>query len=128
MPDSETKPVLLSREVFDFLMGEGELEGVSFGDLHEGLPGRFWWRAVLRAAEREPLPEFNTWVPANSAEPDGKKWLVWAPARAEPVIAFQSISDGRARWFTDNDGPELHWTPTLISELKGPAKKDQGHA
>ena len=45
--------VILTREVFDFLMGAGPLEGVEFGELHEGLPGRFWWRAVLRAAERE---------------------------------------------------------------------------
>jgi hypothetical protein len=49
----EAGPVTLSREVFDFLMGVGPLEGVHFGDLHDGLPGRFWWRAVLRAAERE---------------------------------------------------------------------------
>jgi hypothetical protein len=46
-------PVLLSRELFDFLMGKGEIDGTSFGDLNNGLPGRFWWRALLRAAERE---------------------------------------------------------------------------
>ena len=45
--------VILTREIFDFLMGIGPLEGVEFGELHDGLPGRFWWRAVLRAAERE---------------------------------------------------------------------------
>jgi len=46
-------PVVLTREVFDFLMGVGSLEGVHFGEMHESLPGRFWWRTVLRAAERE---------------------------------------------------------------------------
>ena len=45
--------VVLSRELFDFLMGEGEIDGTSFGDLNAGLPGRFWWRALLRAAARE---------------------------------------------------------------------------
>ena len=53
----EPGSVILRREVFDFLMGVGDLEGVSFGELHEGLPGRFWWRSVLRAAERETSPD-----------------------------------------------------------------------
>jgi hypothetical protein len=42
--------VTIPREVYDFLMGEGALEGVWFGDLHKGLPGAFWWRGVLRCA------------------------------------------------------------------------------
>ena len=46
-------PVILPREVFDFLMGMATLEGTEFGELNDGLPGRFWWRAILRAAERE---------------------------------------------------------------------------
>lgn len=44
-------PVTIPRELFDFLMGRGEIDGTNFGDLHEGLPGRFWWRALLRTAE-----------------------------------------------------------------------------
>lgn len=45
--------VIVTRELFDFLMGTGEIDGTSFGDLNDGLPGRFWWRALLRCAERE---------------------------------------------------------------------------
>jgi hypothetical protein len=41
------KDVVISREVYEFLMGEGPLEGVWFNDLHKGLPGRFWWRGLL---------------------------------------------------------------------------------
>jgi len=44
-------PVTIPRELFDFLMGVGEIDGTSFGDLNAGLPGRFWWRALLRTAE-----------------------------------------------------------------------------
>lgn len=43
--------VAIPRELFDFLMGTAEIDGTSFGDLHDGLPGRFWWRALLQTAE-----------------------------------------------------------------------------
>jgi hypothetical protein len=49
---SKTDGVFIPRELFDFLMGEGEIEGTSFGDLNSGRIGRFWWRALLRCAER----------------------------------------------------------------------------
>src|SRR5690242_12184285 len=42
--------VTISRELYSFLMGEGALEGVWFGDLNEGFKGTFWWRALLRCA------------------------------------------------------------------------------
>jgi hypothetical protein len=60
--DGET--ITITREVYDFLMGEGPLEGVWFGDLHEGLPGAFWWRGVLKSAAGWPEEE-----PALSARP-----------------------------------------------------------
>ena len=44
-------PVTIPRELFDFLMGAGEIDGTGFGDLNANLPGRFWWRALLRTAE-----------------------------------------------------------------------------
>lgn len=44
---------MITRELFDFLMGVGEIDGTSFGELNDGLPGAFWWRALLRVAERE---------------------------------------------------------------------------
>lgn len=36
--------------VFSFLLGQGPLEGVWFGDKPEGTRGAFWWRRHLRAA------------------------------------------------------------------------------
>ncbi len=48
--------VTIPRQVYDFLMGEDALEGVWFNDLHKGLPGRFWWRGVLRSAAGWPPP------------------------------------------------------------------------
>lgn len=44
-------PVTIPRELFDFLMGDGEIDGTSFGDLNDRLPERFWWRALMRTAE-----------------------------------------------------------------------------
>jgi len=36
--------------MFAFLLGEGEIDGCSFGDGHPNYPGKFWWRAHLRSA------------------------------------------------------------------------------
>ena len=36
--------------VAQFLMGDGELEGVRFGERHPTKAGAFWWRLNLRAA------------------------------------------------------------------------------
>lgn len=47
--------------VFKFLLGEGPLRGVEFGDRHPDERGAFWWRKDLRAARAA--------QPAASAEP-----------------------------------------------------------
>lgn len=39
-------------EVVQFLLGTGELEGYSFGDIPPGEKSRFWWRRHLREAYR----------------------------------------------------------------------------
>lgn len=44
-------PVTISRELFDFLMGAGGIDGVHFGEDKGDLPGPFWWRKLLRAAD-----------------------------------------------------------------------------
>jgi hypothetical protein len=43
----------LPPEIVAFLMGEAPYDGVWFGELNEGLPGAFWWRAIIAAARRE---------------------------------------------------------------------------
>lgn len=50
-----TGPVTISRELFDFLMGAGGIDGVHFGEDRGDRPGPFWWRKLLRAAD-EPRP------------------------------------------------------------------------
>ena len=40
----------MSDDVFKFLLGEGPLEGVHFGDESPRAPGRYWWREALREA------------------------------------------------------------------------------
>jgi hypothetical protein len=42
--------VTISGELYAFLMGEGQLEGVWFGEMNRGFRGAFWWRALLRCA------------------------------------------------------------------------------
>lgn len=44
--------VTISREAFDFLMGEGPFEGHWFGDPRPDMVGKFWWRSILRKTAR----------------------------------------------------------------------------
>lgn len=48
--------VTIPGELYAFLMGEGPLEGVWFGELNDGFRGAFWWRALLRCAAGWPAP------------------------------------------------------------------------
>lgn len=64
-------PVTISREAFDFLMGAGPMDGTWFGELNDGLPGAFWWRAILRAAERESVSALDA-AEARIAELEGQ--------------------------------------------------------
>jgi len=38
----------MDNTILKFLLGEGELEGVWFGDKHPNYVGSFWWRYHLR--------------------------------------------------------------------------------
>jgi hypothetical protein len=49
-------------EVVEFLLGNGPLDGVWFGDPHPSMPGKFWWRWYLRAV-----------IPENKAKPRSRK-------------------------------------------------------
>lgn len=42
--------VAIPKRLYDFLMGTGEINDLGFGDMNEGLPGAFWWRALLMTA------------------------------------------------------------------------------
>ena len=49
-PTASAGMVVVPRDVIDFLLGEGDIEGHGFGERHHALPGKFWWRSVLRDA------------------------------------------------------------------------------
>lgn len=48
-----SRDVVIPRSLYHFLMGEAQFDGVWFDELDRGLPGRFWWRALLSAAARD---------------------------------------------------------------------------
>lgn len=51
MDAERTGPVAIPRDLFNFLMGAGGIDGVHFGEENGDPPGRFWWRKNLRAAD-----------------------------------------------------------------------------
>ncbi len=56
--------ITLPRAVVEFLLGEGPLDGVWYGDEHPTNPRPYWWRKHIRAAlaepEQKPEPESKT--------------------------------------------------------------------
>lgn len=80
--------VMVPREVFDFLMGEGELQGAWFGETPVGERGEWFWRKHLRQAAATPPP------PAD-AEVRARELLAAEYERSDfdPVQA-QQIRDG----------------------------------
>lgn len=57
-PPATDGAVSMPMEFVRFLLGEGDLNGYSFGDMHQVRVGKFWWRTELRAllALQEPKP------------------------------------------------------------------------
>lgn len=47
----------MKTDILKFLLGEGPLDGVWFGDPHPKYPGMFWWRALLRREMESDQPE-----------------------------------------------------------------------
>lgn len=41
--------VRISREFYEFLLGKGHIDGTWFGDSHDTMRGKFWWRTLLRS-------------------------------------------------------------------------------
>lgn len=48
---------MFDHPVFAFLLGEGQLHGVDFGERAPGAVGKWWWRKDLRAALSAPQAE-----------------------------------------------------------------------
>ena len=46
--------LLIRRDVFNFLLGEGALGGYYFGETRPDIKGAFWWRTALRETSRTP--------------------------------------------------------------------------
>lgn len=83
--DPSRGDVILTKDVFDFLMGAAPYDGVWFHELNANLPGRFWWRAILRSAQ---LGTAST-MSARSAETEG---LSPQDASAVPKADAQTLS------------------------------------
>lgn len=49
--------VTIPKEAWDFLCGQGELDGVSFGEPHPTRSGAFWWRSYIAALAPAPAPD-----------------------------------------------------------------------
>jgi hypothetical protein len=73
VPLSPAKPsvpnaVTIPRDLYNFLMGVGQIDGTWFNDLNANLPGRYWWRALLQIAalpdseiDTSDIPETLDW-------------------------------------------------------------------
>lgn len=106
-------PVTLSRELFDFLMGVGEIDGTGFGELNDGLPGAFWWRGLLRAAERETAALH----PPAAPEPSNLHKTQIAPAAPATGEVVEMLREARRQLeYLDGRWP-TGTTPCIIARI-----------
>ena len=81
MPKIENPPAFpMPLDIQRFLMGNGPLEGVWFGDEHPTREGAFWWRSVIRERADEGY--------RNTREPD----VIGLLREARPFINKVSLS------------------------------------
>lgn len=101
-------------DVIKFLLGEGQLDGLSFGefpDNGEKYKRRYWWRKALREAwvNRAAL-QAQQWQPIETAPKD--KWL---------ILGYYNIAGKwrtvRGNWFDDGD---------LFDDNEEPIHGDEG--
>ena len=78
--------VLVPREVVDFLMGEGELQGVWFGETPAGESRWWFWRKHLRHAKDAALAAEGV-----QAEPKDEAQLTYKGVPIGPMQTFADI-------------------------------------
>ncbi len=92
-----TGPVTISRELFDFLMGAGGIDGVHFGEEKGDPPGRFWWRQELRAADVADIAEQSALLPdvlsGQWTTPEGRQMAQRCLAETRDQLSMASVSD-----------------------------------
>jgi hypothetical protein len=114
--DPERGTVTIPRKVYDFLMGEDELEGVWFGDLHDGLPGAFWWRGVLRSAAGWPTP----FMAKKTCETCGREFEIRpAPTGEWPNCLAPDCGSYDASRDLDGGGPQWDAARTTLQQDQG---------
>lgn len=92
--------VTIPKEAWDFLCGQGELDGVSFGERHPTRFGLYWWRSYI-AALTAPAPaaddvalvdDYRDWVAANAGLVEGARDIpAEHKARAALLARFAAI-------------------------------------
>jgi hypothetical protein len=115
-----TDNITLPRAMVEFLLGEGPLDGVWYGDEHPTNPRPYWWRKHIRAALAEPeqKPEPVAWLRKDGLrfrgdiEPqDGSELPLYAAppaaAKPEPATMQQIVATHRttygAPWLDEFD-------------------------
>lgn len=99
-----TDKVLVPVEVVDFLCGAGELNGLSFGDVHPITGAKYWWR--------EHLHNCPPVTPTDLAALEKQMALKWC-RRAFMRITEPAFDD----WRIEQDA-RIYWYPDEIRYLE----------
>jgi hypothetical protein len=91
--EGQGEAVTISRRLYDFLMGVGEIDGTGFGDLQKGLAGSFWWRALLEADARD-QERSSALAPAPGQDSFQARVAPWMQQCFGPTISNDRVERG----------------------------------
>lgn len=121
------------REVAAFLLGEGELDGVGFGDPYPTERGNYWWRKHLRAALAQPEPEeLGEVIPADEeqlkriaklVEQEPVAWMHIQGDHQDPCFRELTEDEISRGWTQEplyfaNAAPQREWVGLTDEEIK----------
>jgi len=129
---SQQRRAAFDHPVFAFLLGEGQLHGVDFGERAPGAAGKWWWRKDLRAAlasapvakpKRAPLDDWRVQAIADCLETE---WDEMSPDLAEAyartivgyLIEYEKESD---RIEAQNAAEPVHPVVQAVHNLRASA-------
>jgi hypothetical protein len=110
--------VLVPREVFDFLMGEGELQGAWFGETPVGERGQWFWRKHLRQAAATPPPPADAEVRDDDID-DEHSCVAGGPAWQEGFNAGRATGRNEALDELRKAPPEARDVVDVLEQLVG---------
>jgi hypothetical protein len=125
----ESVPMERFDQFVTFLSGNGDLDGIHFGERHPDGRGQYFWRTELRVLADQlknalAAPQV-AWMPIDTAPKDGTE--IFAAQAGTPDCGLIHWDDAAGHWVEPaDDWAEPNWHPTVWMPLPAPPTVEVG--